>query len=52
MQFKAANKINGFKPVSYGLAVESFGSHSSDAFEGHGKTLRLETQRAKAGVSV
>jgi hypothetical protein len=23
MQFKTANKINGFKPVSYGMAVKS-----------------------------
>jgi hypothetical protein len=37
MQFKTANKINGFKPILYGMAVESFGSHSSDAFEGHRK---------------
>jgi hypothetical protein len=37
MQFKTANKINGLNPVSYGLAVESFGSHSSDALEGRGR---------------
>jgi len=24
MQFKTANKINGFKPVSYGMAVHFF----------------------------
>jgi hypothetical protein len=24
MQFKTANKINGFKPISYGKAVKNF----------------------------
>src|ERR1039458_6569289 len=43
MQFKTANKINGLKPVSYGMAVESFGSHSSDSFEGHGKTATRDS---------
>src|ERR1019366_4102949 len=43
MQFKTANKINGLKPVSYGMAVESFGSHSHDAFESHGKTATRDS---------
>src|ERR1039458_3707182 len=43
VQFKTANKINDFKPVSYGMAVESFGSHSSDAFEDHGKTATRDS---------
>src|ERR1017187_9225413 len=43
MQFKTANKINGFKPISHGMAVESFGSHSSDAFEGHRKTATRDS---------
>jgi hypothetical protein len=29
MQFKIANKINGFKPVSYGMALNFFQNHSA-----------------------
>jgi hypothetical protein len=36
MQFKTANKINGYKPVSYGMTVKKF------------KNIRLTSFRASA----
>ena len=34
MQFKTANKINGYKPVSYGMTVKKLKKYSLDIFSG------------------
>jgi hypothetical protein len=46
MQFKTANKINGFKPVSYGLAVKVFHAFPKSTRRKNGPPRRDELSAA------